>query len=191
MPKNTNATRERRLMALEKFMDDMDFQGKHHTKQDMLNHLKNKKFAISRETLRRDLEELSSNNTFVENVGMYYSKYMDDISKTYDRIEREAWKIFNREWDQSKATKKEVIDKNGVTRKLDELTITKEIAGPKLGALKIIADIEKQRQELASGKNLELSAAMWIKKTREYEEQIKGLKIQLSKKHKEVIEIGN
>lgn len=189
MPKNTDAHIEKRLMILDSHIQDLDFKGKSYSGQDLLDYLKTKNFIISQPTLSRDLEELASNNKFVENIGMYYSKYMENIAKTYDRIEREAWKIYNKKWTQSKTIKKEALTKTENIKNLTETVTTKEIAGPKLGALKLIADIEKQRQELASGKNLELSAAMWIKKSKEYEEQIKELKSKIPKE--EIVKISN
>jgi len=191
MPKTTGVHREKRLMLLEEYIEDLDFKGEEYSRQDLLDYLKKEKFVTSKNTLDRDLEELASNNKFVQNIGMHYSKYMEDISKTYDRIEREAWKIYNKEWDQSKAIKKQVLDKIGGIAELVEHTITKEIAGPKLGALKLIADIEKQRQELASGKNLEISAAMWVVKSEEYEEEIKRLKLKIPKEIKGIIKVVN
>lgn len=187
MPKTTNAEREQRLIELDKHNEELDFQGKDYSKQDQLDYLKSKGFEIDKQTLLRDIEELSSNNNFVANIGMHYSKYMENISKTYDRIEREGWKIYDKVWTQSKSVKKQALDRNGKIRDLNEVVITKEIAGPNLGALKLIAEITKSRQELASGKNLEVSAAMWVKKEKELQEEIKQLKSKLSKEKEMII----
>lgn len=190
MPKNTNAEIENRLRILEQYIEDLDFRGKHWSKQDLLDYLADNGYSISRMTLLRDLEVLATNNNFVANIGMHYSQYMENLSKTYDRIEREAWKIHDQTWTQSKSVKKQALDRAGEIRDLNEVVITKEIAGPKLGALKLIAEITKARQELASGKNLEVSAAMWVKKSKELEDEIKRLKTMLLKENPE-IKIGN
>ncbi len=189
MPKTTDAERENRLMVLEQHMEDLDFQGKEYSRKDLLNHLKRKGFKISKTTLVYDLEELATNNKFVENIGMHYSQYMENVSKTYDKAEARVWKIHDQKWTQSKIVKKQAIAKDGGTVDLTEVVTTKEIAGPKLGALKLIIEIAKARQELASGKNLEISAAMWVKKEKELQEEIKRLKSILPKE--DVIIIGN
>jgi len=153
MPTNTIAEHEKRLMILEGIIEDLDFKGKEYSKQDLLNQLKKNGHSISKSTLNRDLEELSSNNKFVENIGMYYSKYMEDISKTLERVKREAWSIYDKPWTQSKTVIKKIASKNKnknikkgqIDQIIREETTTQEIAGPKLGALKLIAEIEKQR----------------------------------------------
>lgn len=175
MPKNTDAERENRLMILDQHMEDLDFQGKEYSRQELLNYLKSKKFKISVTTLASDLKHLANNNQFIQNIGLNYSKYMEDISKKYKKIEREAWKIYNQKWTQSKQTKKQVVGRDNQLIDVIETITTKEIASPKIGALKVALESVKLQQELASGKNLNLSAAQWIVKTEELQEEIKRL----------------
>lgn len=181
MPENTDEVRENRLMILEQHMNDLDFQGKEYSRQDLLNYLKKKKFKISQPTLLRDLEHLANNNQFIQKIGLNYSNYMEIIFKKYNKIEREAWKIYNKKWTQSKIIKKQTITKSGKIVDLTEVVTTKEIAGPSIGALKVIAEVVKLQQDMASGKNLNLSAAQFIVKTEELEEEIKQLKSKIPK----------
>lgn len=177
MPKNSDEERENRLMTLEQHMEDLDFQGKEYSRKYLLTYLKKKKFKTSQTTLFCDLQHLANNNQFIQNIGLNYSKYMEDISKKYKKIEREAWKIYNQKWTLSKTIKKQTLTKAGNKVNLTEAVTTEEIASPKIGALKVAAEVVKFQQELASGKNLNLSAGQWIVKTQELEEEIKRLKL--------------
>ncbi len=181
MPETTDEERENRLMILEQHIEDLDFQGKEYSRKDLLNYLKKKGFKISRITLYRDLQYLANNNQFIQKIGLNYSDYMEKISKKYKKIEREAWKIYNQKWTQSKIIKKQTITKSEDIVDLTEVVTTKEIASPKIGALKVATEVVKLQQELASGKNLNLSAAQWIVKTEELEEQVKQLKLKIPK----------
>jgi len=190
MPENSDEVRENRLMVLEQHIEDLDFQGKEYSRKNLLNYLKKKKFKISQPTLLRDLEHLANNNQFIQNIGLNYSKYMEDISKKYKKIEREAWKIYNQKWTQSKIIKKQALTKSGETVDLTEVITTKEIASPKIGALKVVAEVVKLQQDIASGKNLNLSAAQWIVKIEEMQEEIKRLKSKVPKEIKGVIKVS-
>lgn len=187
MPLTTDAEHDRRLMVLSEHIEDLNSKCKKFSRKDLLSYLKSQKIKTSQTNLIRDLEYLATNNKFVENIGLHYSQYMENVSQTYDFVETEALKIYNKKWTQSKAIKKQALNREGDIVTLTEVVTTTEIAAPKLGALKLIADVAKQRQELASGKNLELSAAMWIGKVKGYEEEIKRLKSKLPKEIKGVI----
>ena len=189
MPDTTDAERQERLMILEDHIKDLNCKCIKFTKKDLQNYLKKNNFKISITTIDRDLEYLSTNNNFVENIGSYYSQYMEGVSYFYEFVIQEALKIYKQKWTQSKIIKKQAIAKDGGIVDLTEVVTTKEIAGPRLGALKLIGEMAKQKAELASGKNLEVSAAMWIVKTKEYEEEIKRLKSKIPKEIKGVIKV--
>ena len=184
MPKNADYTIEQRLMTLEQHIADLNFKGKNYTKANLLKYLKSKGHNIGQQTLENDLRELSSNNQFVANIGKYYSQYMQDISDDLKRVKRDARKIHDAKWTQSRQVKKQVLGRDNQIIDVTEITTTKEIASPKLSALKLIADVDKMLIELASGKNLEISAAQWIIREKELQQEIKTLQSKLNESTK-------
>jgi len=180
VPKNENVTIEKRRNDLELRIAELDYKGKSYSNAELEKYLKSKGYETSPSTTLRDLEELRNGSTFVRDVGMNYSYHMEKSNKTFERLQRMAQKIHDTKWTQSKQVKKQVLGRNNEIIDITETITTKEIASPKLQAIKIIADIEQMKIEMKNGKTLDYSATMWIKKEKDLQQQIKELQLQVN-----------
>ena len=142
--------------------------------KQLIDDLKKAGYKISRATLYRDKGEIFRDNTFVEDVaGKTYSYIIHRCFEDLQFAKRKAKEILAKKWTNSKVVTKET--ENG---KIIEETITKEIAGPHLQALRLIMDIVMSINNLINGNTLQVSAALWTKHTDNQEKEIQNLQIE-------------
>jgi len=178
--KKKGSTDEQIIKRQEKLREILDSYRKQNikpTNEQLLTDLRNGEsgYDISIRTLTEDKVELARGNTFVSDVAKKtYSQIINDCYDALEFIEQKAREILDKKWTQSKQITKKSRGGNEITEHL-----TAELADPRLRALSIIADAVMKKAELVSGKTLDVSAALWIRQTKQHEDEIKNLKKQL------------
>lgn len=160
-----------RHLKLQDILAEYELKGKDYTQAQLLSALKKTGFEIDIRTLQRDLDAIASSNQFVTKLAtVNYSNFVDTCFKKLDKAETACMKIYNKKWTQSKKVHKETPNGD-----FEETVITSELAGPKLAAQKLYADIQKIKLEMVSGNLLDDSVAAMTKRFQELQKELETL----------------
>jgi len=140
--------------------------------RQLLDDLKKTGYRISRATLYRDKTEIFRGDRFVEDIaGSAYSHLIHKCFDNLEFVDRKAREVLNKKWTNSK-----VVTKQTENGEIIEKTVTEEISGPHIQALRMILDTSVSVTKLLSGDSLLVSASMWARHVDKLEQEIEKLK---------------
>lgn len=153
---------------------------KRYTIKDLLKDLSDAGYDTNERTLHRDLQALRANDNFVLRIATdEYSAMVADCFGKWGEIETDLEEMIKQKWTANKTVKKQVAREDGIIE-LEEETITEEVAGPKLQASKLLADIQKMKLEAFNGKLLDEATALMLKEYQKLKKENEVLKEQLN-----------
>ena len=155
---NNSDNKEKRLMTLEKILEEFDKEDKKASVKELLSELRKRKFIITRSTLYEDMTQLAINDPFVKDLASKsYSKIIHDCFDSIEFVERKAREILEKKWTRSKIVKKK--DSDGLD--LTEIHTTEELAEPHLKAMQEIRECAVSKVKLLGGDVIKVSAKKW------------------------------
>lgn len=168
-----------RREVLKTIMDGYRAEKKRFTVKDLVKDVEDSGFKCTERTLHRDLESLRAADNFVIKIATdEYSSMVHDCFRTWGEIENDLIDMINKTWTSNKTVTKQVPREDGVIE-LTEETETEELAGPKLAAEKLLADIQKMKLEAFNGKLLDEASALMLREFQKLKRENEVLKEQL------------
>ena len=166
-----NARRE----TIKKIIDEIHLQGGHYDAYIIKQELTKFGYYPSHSTISRDLVEIEKYNPFLIDLMRYqYSAHFEQCWRQLEQVAREAQRMYNQKWTNSKIVKKYVEGPDGKLVTTEEV-VTEEIAGPKNDALKIWMDAVSMKLKVFNGGIIDTAiglASKDIVKLKERNEQL-------------------